>query len=90
MHFVRKVKYVEDYKVILTFDDKKTKLVDLKDHLDGEIFKPLKNISYFKKMKLDSDLDTIVWDNGADISPDFLYEIGKNIGSSGIRKKSII
>jgi hypothetical protein len=24
----------------------------------------------------DEDLDTVVWENGADFSPDFLFEIG--------------
>jgi hypothetical protein len=79
MHSVKKVKYLEEYKIILTFEDKKNKLVDLKDHLEGEIFEPLKDISYFKQIYLNTDIDTIMWDNGADMSPDFLYEIGKDI-----------
>jgi hypothetical protein len=47
--------------------------------LTGEIFEPLKNLRYFKTVKINPDLDTIVWDNGADMSPDFLYEIGAEV-----------
>lgn len=64
---------------MLTFEGGNVRLVDLKPHLEGEIFKPLKDISYFKAVKVNSDLDTIVWKNGADMSPDFLYEIGISV-----------
>jgi hypothetical protein len=37
----------------------------------------LKDKDYFKTVKVDNDMDTIVWDNGADLSPDFLYKIGE-------------
>lgn len=76
MHIVKAVQYIKDYKLAVTFENNKTKVVDLERHLDKGVFKPLKDVSYFKTVKLDQDLDTIVWDNGADISPDFLYEIG--------------
>jgi hypothetical protein len=58
------------------FDDDTIKLVDLKPHLEGEIFQPLKNVEYFKKVKVNTDIDTICWDNGADFAPEFLDEIG--------------
>lgn len=79
MHFVKHVKYIEGYKLAITFENNKMKLVDLSNHVGNGIFKKLKDITYFKTVKFDADLDTIVWDNGADISPDFLYEIGETI-----------
>ena len=39
-------------------------------------FEPLKNIEYFKKVKVDEEIETICWENGADFSPEYLYEIG--------------
>jgi len=77
MHIVKRAKYLNDYKIQITFSNNEIKIVDLSQHLTGEIFEPLKDISYFKSFKLNSDLDTITWENGADISPDFLYDIGK-------------
>lgn len=79
MHFVKDVNYVSNYKLAIAFEDGITKLVDLEPYLDGEIFEPLKDVSYFKTVRLEPELDTIVWENGADVSPDFLYEIGVSI-----------
>jgi hypothetical protein len=76
MHFVRQVTYKSEYKLQLTFENGAVKTVNLEPYLDGEIFDPLKDIDYFKTVQVNPDLDTIVWDNGADLSPDFLYKIG--------------
>lgn len=76
MHFVKDVAYVSEYKLLLTFDDGVVKLVDLEPYLDGEIFEPLRDLEYFRTVRVNPDIDTIVWENGADVSPDFLYEIG--------------
>ncbi|MGA2091604.1 MAG: DUF2442 domain-containing protein [Endomicrobiales bacterium] len=77
MHWLKDFNYIDDYKLKLKFENNKYKIVDLRNHLNGRIFEPLKNISYFKKVKLNKDIDTIVWPNSADFSPDFLYKIGK-------------
>jgi len=82
MHFVRCAEYVEGYRVRLGFEDGSVRIVDLAPHLDGEIFKLLKDIDYFKTLRVNPDIDTIVWDNGADMSPDFLYEIGVPVAES--------
>ena len=79
MHFVKDAKYISEYKLLLTFEDGSVELVDLEPHLDGEIFEPLKDVNYFKTVRVNSELDTIVWENGADMSPDFLYEIGVSV-----------
>lgn len=79
MHFVRDARYVRGYELVLTFEDDTVRRVDLKPHLDGEIFEPLRDLSYFRTVRVHPDLDTIVWDNGADFSPDFLYEIGEEV-----------
>jgi hypothetical protein len=76
MHFVRNVVHVDGYRLLLTFEDGAVKLVDLQSYLDGEVFEPLKDVEYFKTVRVNPDIDTIVWDNDADLSPDFLYDIG--------------
>ncbi len=69
---VTDAKYIKDYTVFLSFNDGTNGEVDLSAELDGEVFEPLKNIEYFKLFKLRGH--TLSWDNGADFSPEFLYE----------------
>ena len=56
MHFVKNAKYLSEYKLLLTFEDDTLRQVDLASHLDGEVFEPLKDISNFKSVHLNSDL----------------------------------
>lgn len=77
MHFVKRVEYVGGYELILTFEDDSIRRADLTNYLDGEIFEPLRDVDYFKTVRVNPDLDTIVWDNGADYAPEFLYEISR-------------
>jgi hypothetical protein len=86
MHAVKNVQYVSGHRLLLTFEDASVRLADLAPHLDGEIFEPLRDLEYFKRVRLNEELDTVVWDNGADFSPDFLYEIGTEAPkAAGIR-----
>jgi len=87
MHWITEVSYIEGYKLKLKFENNEYKLVDLQPYLEGEIFETLKDISYFKSVRLNKDIDTIVWPNDADFSPDFLYEIGQLISVEEIRAK---
>ena len=68
--------YLEDYKLQLTFNDGVVKIVDLRDELYGEIFEPLKDISFFRQGTVNEETRTVEWPNGADFAPEFLYEIG--------------
>ncbi len=70
---VKDAKYLHDYVIWLKFNDGTKGEVDLKDELYGEVFEPLKEISRFKAFKVDTELETIVWDNGADFAPEFLH-----------------
>lgn len=82
MHFVKDAQYLSDYSLRLTFEDGSVRDVNLAGHLDGEVFEPLRDVANFRQVRVDSDLDTIVWENGADMSPDFLYEIGIPVAES--------
>jgi hypothetical protein len=84
MHPVRDAEYLGDYELLLTFEDGSSRRVDLEPYLDGEIFEPLRDVTYFRTVRVDPELDTIVWENGADFSPHFLYEIGEDVTGSGV------
>lgn len=59
----------------LTFNDGITKQVDVRPLLDGPIFEPLRDPTYFATMTLDPVCGTVVWPNGADFAPEALYEL---------------
>ena len=70
---VTNAKYKDDFRIYLEFDDGVSGIVDLKNSLDGEIFEPLKEKSFFKSFLLDTW--TIGWSNGADFAPEYLHEL---------------
>jgi hypothetical protein len=72
-----KAEYLEDYKIKIEFDNNENGIVNLSEILWGPIFEPLKDINEFKKFKISKIFNTIVWDNGADVAPEYLYEILK-------------
>ncbi len=74
---VKKAKYLKDYKILLEFNDGITMTVDLENELNGKIFEHLKDKDYFKTFSI--KFNTIEWSNGADIAPEYLYQIGKKI-----------
>lgn len=77
MHYVIDASYVGGYKLKIQFENEEVRVVDLFNHLDGPIFEPLKDLSYFRQFKVNHDIDTVVWPNDADFAPEFLYEIGE-------------
>ncbi len=81
MHWVTEAFYLNDYRLKLKFENNEYRVVDLQPYLEEGVFQPLKNISYFKLVSLNSSIDTIVWPNNADFSPEFLYEIGQPINN---------
>lgn len=66
-------KYLTDYKVEVTFNNGRKGIADLSDALKGTMFEPLKNKSEFSRLAVDKELDTIVWSNGADLAPEYVY-----------------
>ncbi len=70
---IKKAEYIGDYRLKIIFSDGKEGIVDLSNSLEGKIFESLKDKEKFKKFKLDKELGTIVWENGADLAPEYLY-----------------
>lgn len=80
---INNARYLEEFKVILVFSNGITKVADLKDYLQskkpGGILEPLKDVEYFKTFYYNQNTETIEWNNGADLAPEFLYEIGQDV-----------
>jgi len=62
------------YRVWLRFQDDLTGEIDLQSELWGPVFEPLKDLREFAKLRADPELQTLAWENGADLAPEFLYE----------------
>jgi Protein of unknown function (DUF2442) len=82
MHWIKNAEYRNNYEIILEFENGNIKLVNLESYLNKGILQDLKEKTNFTKFKLNHDTDTIEWENGADFSPDFLYEIGNTLAHS--------
>lgn len=70
------VRALEGYTLRLEFNDGATRDVDLSGELHGEMFQPLKELEFFRRVAVNPETGTIEWPNGADFAPEFLYEIG--------------
>ncbi len=69
-----------DYGLCLTFEGVERREVDMATLVpfDG-VFAPLKDPAYFRQVRVEPDVGTIVWPNGADVCPDVLYERGRPV-----------
>ena len=71
---VCEAKYLHDYVIWLRFNDGAEGEVDMQGELDGEVFEALKAPDCFRAFRVDPEMQTLVWENGADMAPEFLYE----------------
>jgi hypothetical protein len=71
---IESAEYVSGYRIRLRFADGRTGEIDLADQLWGEVFEPLKDPAVFKRFRVDREMNTIAWETGADLAPEYLYE----------------
>ncbi|MGH2532557.1 MAG: DUF2442 domain-containing protein [Thermomicrobiales bacterium] len=73
MEHVVSVTVLRPYVLDLAFTDGSRRHVDLEPELWGEVFEPLRDPAFFAQVEVDPELGTVVWPNGADFAPEFLY-----------------
>ncbi len=74
---VKKVKVVEDYKLLVTFENNENRILDMSPYLTIGKFAELKDKSLFKSVKI--SFDSIEWANHIDLDPEFLYQESKAV-----------
>ncbi|HLG16940.1 MAG TPA: DUF2442 domain-containing protein [Blastocatellia bacterium] len=83
------VRPLDGHQLELTFKDGLKAVVDLDRVIRSfeGVFAPLKDPEYFRLVRVDTEIGTIVWPNGADLCPDVLYSYasGKPIIVNGER-----
>jgi len=78
---ITSVEVLRDYRVRLSFTDGTQGEVDLAPYLRGPVFDPLlSDRKMFESVRVDPELRTIVWSNGADMDPDVLYDLAHRVG----------
>jgi hypothetical protein len=72
---VERVRHIEGYRLELTFTNGEKAELDFRDRIVGRggIFAPLEDVDFFKLVKVDREIGTLVWPNEVDFCPDVLY-----------------
>lgn len=63
------------YRLFVRFNNGVSGEVDLSSDLWGEMFEPLKDEALFATARHDEILQTVAWDNGADLAPEYLLDL---------------
>ena len=62
------------YTIRVCFDDETEQVIDFQAVLEGDIFGPLRDVSLFSQVRIDPEVHTLVWPNGADFDPATLHD----------------
>ena len=80
---VTAVRHLGGHRLSVTFTDGSERDVDLGNELRGEVFEPLRDEARFGEAFVDPETRTVTWPNGADLAPEFLYEVGEEVVLAG-------
>jgi len=65
---------VAPYILRIHFDDDTAQTIDFQAVLAGELYRPLRDLSLFNEVRIDPEVHTLVWPNGADFDPATLHD----------------
>jgi hypothetical protein len=74
IHRVQSFHIIAPYTLRVRFDDESEQTIDFKPVLAGRLFGPLQDLSVFNQVRLDPEVHTLVWPNGADFDPATLHD----------------
>ena len=67
------------YKLHVSFDDGTSQRIDFTPVLSGRMFEPLLDLQLFERVRIDPEVHTLVWPNGADFNPSMLHDWNENV-----------
>lgn len=82
---VTSVRHLGGHRLAVRFTDGTEREVDLSGELHGEVFEPLQDEAAFAEAFVDEETRTVAWPNGADLAPEFLYDVGREVNAAGAR-----
>jgi hypothetical protein len=71
---VRSLEITGPYTLKVAFDDGSHRNINFEGVLAGQLFGPLRDLSLFNQVRLDPEVHTLVWPNGADFDPATLHD----------------
>src|SRR5215211_283169 len=75
------------YTLRVRFDDETEQLIDFQPVLGGELYRPLRDLSLFNQVRIDPEVHTLVWPNGADFDPATLHDWPAHVQELAARAK---
>jgi len=79
IHRVSNFRIVDDYQLAVTFDDDTEQVIDFQPVLAGELLGPLRELALFNQVRVDPEVHTLVWPNGADFDPATLHDWSSHV-----------
>ena len=70
---VKSFAIVGPFTLKVAFDDGLCREIDFRPVLRGELYGPLRDLCLFEQVRLDAEVHTLVWPNGADFDPATLH-----------------
>ena len=74
IHRVNSFQIVAPYTLRVQFDDNTEQTIDFQPILAGELYRPLRDLKVFNQVRIDPEVRTLVWPNGADFDPATLHD----------------
>jgi len=71
---VESFEIVAPYTLRVRFDDGAEQVIDFRPVLAGELYGPLRELSVFEQVRIDPEVHTLIWPNGADFDPATLHD----------------
>lgn len=78
---VTSVEVVGDHTLRVGFDDGSENVIDFEPVLAGELYGPLRDPGLFRQVRVDPEVHTLVWPNGADFDPATLHNWQENVAA---------
>src|SRR4030066_102254 len=70
---IQAVEILDGYKLRLRFSDNSEQVINFESVLAGDLYGPLRDLTLFKQVRIDPEVHTLVWPNGADFDPAILH-----------------
>ena len=71
---VQSVEITAPYTLLVHFDDATAQTINLQPILAGQLYGPLRDLTLFNQVRVDPEVHTLVWPNGADFDPATLHD----------------